>query len=153
MPIWYAPLILWGSLGIEVWPERLNVCSDSTAGNDHSSYLFLYFLIKIFFCSRPFSAVLVLEAVHSNSVFCACCRNTSPNFESETKIKVSQCEVVAFSCCMSAECFLSFFGKGWKSVSHNYIILSLRVVRLFLTTKITLREWSTLLFLSFWHVL
>lgn len=45
--------------------------------------------------------------------------------------------MVLFSCCMCAECFLSFFGKSWKSVSHNYIILSLawRVVRLLLTTK------------------
>lgn len=45
--------------------------------------------------------------------------------------------MVVFSCCMSAECYLSFFGKGWKSVYRNYIILSLtlRVVRLLLTTK------------------
>lgn len=70
LPIWYVPFVLWSSLVTDVWPEKLNVCSDSTVGNDHSWYLFNVSSSKYFFCSRPFSAVLVhvLEAVHSNSV-------------------------------------------------------------------------------------
>lgn len=40
LPIWYMLLMLGDSLVTEVWPDKLNVCSDSIVGKDNSWYLF-----------------------------------------------------------------------------------------------------------------